>query len=113
MQKKQFYIPSVLRTLETICEQFEDTEERQEQVHKRLKIMGITVDLEETKLQHQKKCFHDDAEILLVADDGMRFLRYQNVWIVGTDETLYLVFRVKKDCIEHISSDGSIQVIKG
>ncbi len=114
MEKKQFDIPSVLRILETICKQFpDDTQKCQEEAQRRFKKIGLDVDLEETMRQHAQHCFHDDAEIILVADDGMRFTRFRGSWIVGTDETMYLVFRVMDDYIENVKADGSVERLNG
>lgn len=113
-ERKRFDFLSVLRILETIWQQYPgETQACQDAAHRRLAIMGIPVDLEETQRQHRTKAFHDDAEIIVVADDGMRFTRFNGSWIIGNEYTGYLVFRVTPEHIEQIFEDKSIKIIRG
>ena len=106
-ERKEFDIFAVTRIIDRAYAQFDgDVEKTQEVVQKRLASMGCPIDLEETRRQHECRDFHPTAEIIAVADDGMRFIRYNGCWVVGTDSTQYLCFRVKADCIEVLRPDG-------
>jgi len=105
--QKQFDIFAVVRIIDRAYDQYDgDALVVQEVIKKRLASMGLVIDLEETIRQHMAKDFHEEADIIAVADDGFRFIRYNGCWVVGTDQTQYLVLRVKPDCIEVLRKDG-------
>jgi hypothetical protein len=111
--RRRFNIFDVMRIVDRIYKQHApDIELVQEQMEKRLKVIGIKIDLDETRRRHTNHEFKEDAEIIGVVDDGMQFIRYHDQWIFGADKACYICLRVLPDHMEVLRSDGEVDIKK-
>lgn len=112
-ERRIFDLFSVLRIVDRTYNQFQpDLSKIQEECQKRLRGIGLPIDLEETQQRHENRTFHENAEVVAVADDGMTFMRYEGKWIVGAQSVGYHCIEVQPDHIKVLGPDGKVDIKK-